>query len=56
VGFQHSSTRVREMGELILSVGCKMVPNNEWPSAPVDVPIIGLKELPESSYASFSSP
>lgn len=26
-----------------------MVPNNEWSSAPLDVPIIGLKELPEST-------
>ncbi|WRT67652.1 uncharacterized protein IL334_004624 [Kwoniella shivajii] len=31
------------------AVGCKLVPNNEWPSAPVEVPIIGLKELPEST-------
>lgn len=29
-------------------VGCKLVENNSWPSAPKDVPIIGLKELPES--------
>lgn len=31
------------------AVGCKLVPHNEWPSAPVEVPIIGLKELPEST-------
>ncbi|ORX40235.1 saccharopine dehydrogenase [Kockovaella imperatae] len=31
------------------AVGCKMVPNNEWPSAPLEVPIIGLKELPLST-------
>ncbi|KAK8858462.1 hypothetical protein IAR55_002689 [Kwoniella newhampshirensis] len=31
------------------AVGCKLVPNGEWPSAPVEVPIIGLKELPEST-------
>ncbi|EIW73617.1 hypothetical protein TREMEDRAFT_37417 [Tremella mesenterica DSM 1558] len=31
------------------AVGCEMVPNNEWPSAPLEVPIIGLKELPLSS-------
>ncbi|KZT74771.1 saccharopine dehydrogenase [Daedalea quercina L-15889] len=30
------------------AVGCKLVPNNSWPSAPTDIPIIGLKELPES--------
>ena len=30
------------------SVGCKLVANNTWPSAPADIPIIGLKELPES--------
>lgn len=30
------------------SVGCKLVDNNSWPSAPRDIPIIGLKELPES--------
>ncbi|XP_006454496.1 hypothetical protein AGABI2DRAFT_133180 [Agaricus bisporus var. bisporus H97] len=29
-------------------VGCKLVENNSWPSAPKDIPIIGLKELPES--------
>lgn len=33
----------------INSVGCKIVPHNTWPSAPLDVPIIGLKELPEST-------
>ncbi|KGB79974.1 saccharopine dehydrogenase (NAD+, L-lysine forming) [Cryptococcus deuterogattii 99/473] len=31
------------------AVGCKIVPHNTWPSAPLDVPIIGLKELPEST-------
>jgi saccharopine dehydrogenase (NAD+, L-lysine-forming) len=30
------------------AVGCKLVENNTWPSAPVTIPIIGLKELPES--------
>lgn len=30
------------------SVGCKLVDNNTWPTAPADIPIIGLKELPES--------
>jgi len=30
------------------TVGCKLVDNNTWPSAPVTIPIIGLKELPES--------
>jgi len=29
-------------------VGCKLVENNSWPSAPSTMPIIGLKELPES--------
>lgn len=33
-----------------VSVGCKMVPNNEWPQAPLDVPIFGLKELEVSEY------
>lgn len=32
----------------IASVGCKLVDNNSWPAAPVEMPIIGLKELPES--------
>ena len=32
----------------VRSVGCKLVENNSWPSAPADIPIIGLKELPES--------
>lgn len=31
-----------------LRVGCKLVANDSWPSAPTTIPIIGLKELPES--------
>ncbi|KAH7915344.1 saccharopine dehydrogenase [Hygrophoropsis aurantiaca] len=31
------------------AAGCTLVPNNTWSSAPTDVPIIGLKELPESN-------
>jgi len=31
------------------SVGCTLVEHNSWPSAPKDVPIIGLKELEVSS-------
>lgn len=30
-----------------------MVPNNEWPQAPLDVPIFGLKELEVSEYVLF---
>ncbi|THH02835.1 hypothetical protein EW026_g88 [Hermanssonia centrifuga] len=30
------------------AVGCKLVDNNSWPSAPTHYPIIGLKELPVS--------
>ncbi|KAF8128446.1 hypothetical protein EV363DRAFT_1170555 [Boletus edulis] len=30
------------------AVGCTLVRNNSWPSAPTDIPIIGLKELPAS--------
>ncbi|KAF8079290.1 hypothetical protein FPV67DRAFT_109115 [Lyophyllum atratum] len=30
-------------------VGCKMMVNNSWPNAPTSIPIIGLKELPEST-------
>ncbi|THH21476.1 hypothetical protein EW146_g78 [Bondarzewia mesenterica] len=30
------------------SVGCELVEHNSWPHAPVNVPIIGLKELPVS--------
>ncbi|KAF9021064.1 hypothetical protein BDZ89DRAFT_1071737 [Hymenopellis radicata] len=30
-------------------VGCELVENNSWPSAPTNIPIIGLKELPEST-------
>ena len=29
-------------------MGCTLVPHATWPSAPTDVPILGLKELPES--------
>ncbi|KAG6831272.1 hypothetical protein H0H92_011782 [Tricholoma furcatifolium] len=31
------------------AVGCKLVENNSWPKAPVNIPIIGLKELEEST-------
>jgi saccharopine dehydrogenase (NAD+, L-lysine forming) len=31
-----------------IRVGCELVKNNSWPSAPTNVPIIGLKELPVS--------
>ncbi|KAI0050677.1 Formate/glycerate dehydrogenase catalytic domain-like protein [Auriscalpium vulgare] len=30
------------------AVGCELVENNSWPSAPTHIPIIGLKELPAS--------
>ncbi|KAI0639249.1 saccharopine dehydrogenase [Trametes polyzona] len=30
------------------AIGCKLVEHNSWPNAPRDIPIIGLKELPES--------
>lgn len=36
------------MSHFIFSVGCQLVANNSWPSAPTDIPIIGLKELPIS--------
>lgn len=29
-------------------MGCQLVPNNSWPTAPTEIPIIGLKELPAS--------
>ena len=28
--------------------GCTLVENNSWPSAPTDIPIVGLKDLPLS--------
>ncbi|KAJ3922998.1 hypothetical protein F5877DRAFT_32411 [Lentinula edodes] len=31
------------------AVGCELVKNNSWPSAPREIPIIGLKELPAST-------
>lgn len=31
------------------SVGCKLVDNNSWSTAPLSLPIIGLKELPLSN-------
>lgn len=31
------------------SVGCELVANNSWVEAPRNIPIIGLKELPESA-------
>ena len=30
-------------------MGCTLVPNNTWPTAPLTTPIIGLKELPVST-------
>ncbi|GMK57870.1 hypothetical protein CspeluHIS016_0407040 [Cutaneotrichosporon spelunceum] len=30
------------------AIGAKIVEHNSWPNAPRDIPIIGLKELPES--------
>ncbi|BEI86624.1 hypothetical protein CcaverHIS002_0609110 [Cutaneotrichosporon cavernicola] len=30
------------------AIGAKIVEHNSWPNAPHDIPIIGLKELPES--------
>jgi hypothetical protein len=44
-----SLSRSRSCNSDLRSVGCKLVPNNTWPSAPLEVPIIGLKELPEST-------
>ena len=32
----------------VCSAGCKLVENNSWPNAPTDIPILGLKELPQS--------
>lgn len=29
-------------------VGCTLVANNSWPSAPITTPILGLKELPSA--------
>lgn len=29
-------------------MGCKLAPNYSWPTAPTDIPILGLKELPTS--------
>ena len=34
---------------LLLRAGCELVENNSWSKAPTDIPIIGLKELPEST-------
>lgn len=31
-----------------IRVGCELVENDSWPSAPTNIPIIGLKELPAS--------
>ncbi|KAG6861202.1 hypothetical protein C0995_002551 [Termitomyces sp. Mi166 len=31
------------------AVGCTLVDNNSWPNAPTNIPIIGLKELKEST-------
>jgi saccharopine dehydrogenase (NAD+, L-lysine-forming) len=32
----------------VIRVGCELVENESWPTAPTNIPIIGLKELPVS--------
>ncbi|KAH9898558.1 saccharopine dehydrogenase [Cubamyces lactineus] len=44
---EHDSQRIFK-DEEYEAVGCKLVEHNSWPNAPKDIPIIGLKELPES--------
>lgn len=34
-------------------VGCKLVEHNSWPSAPIETPIIGLKELPPNDTSAL---
>lgn len=46
--YVHMLSNILSSSELTNRVGCKLVDNNTWPSAPVTTPIIGLKELPES--------
>ncbi len=43
--FAHYYSAFRILMASSCRVGCTMVPNNAWPNAPVDVPILGLKEL-----------
>ncbi|CAL1696132.1 unnamed protein product [Somion occarium] len=46
-----SSATIKEFSTTLNTkriVGCKLVENNSWPSAPREIPIIGLKELPLS--------
>lgn len=42
------SRRGFSCGALTTRVGCKLVPHGSWTSAPTEVPVLGLKELPES--------
>jgi len=44
--FYHSLAIACTFEANVYSVGCKLVENNSWPSAPVNTLIIGLKELP----------
>lgn len=37
------------LNEIAHRVGCTLVPNNTWPSAPLSALVIGLKELPVST-------
>lgn len=43
------AARTRSRAIARRSVGCTLVANNAWPSAPTGTPIIGLKELPAST-------
>lgn len=38
----------------MISVGCTLVENNSWPSAPLTTPIIGLKELPPNDDSALT--
>lgn len=40
---------VNHAASCCFSVGCSLVPNDSWPTAPLTTPIIGLKELPAST-------
>lgn len=46
VSVEASKTRIIPIDEYA-ALGCEIVPENSWPSAPADAIIFGLKELPE---------
>ena len=49
VTVEHSTMRIFDDHEYAAN-GCELVAEGSWPNAPIDAAIVGLKELPESTF------